>query len=130
MEKTYKLDKGSYVIGDPGYIIKKNKEGTRFIKKVWDKFYETSEPFQMIKIKGVVLYMMRTLNGDGIFSGIATDTGTIAIINLKYLNDNDIFKEEVKYKYTKIIECEEQTEITVKDYNMYIKDVEILTEKA
>jgi hypothetical protein len=123
-DNTLLLDKGSYVMADPGFIIKKNKEGTKFITKLWKIFYEKSREFQLIKINRIKIYITPTADEDSITNGIATDTGAIVIINLKYLKNHKIFKEKIHDKYTKILTFDKKTHMFVKDFNVEFKTIE------
>lgn len=120
-EISYRLVKGDYVIADPGFIILKNREGTKFITKLWKKFYQNPQTFQCIKINRIKIYITPTFDEDSIVDGVATDTGAIVVIHLKYLNNHKIFKENVKDKYTKIVSFDKDTDMIVNNHKIIFK---------
>ena len=120
---TYKLSKGTYYIGDPAYIIRKTQRGDQFIKKLWNLFYKDMNKFHKIELDGILLYLMRTEGGDGIFDGVGTDTGVFMIVEMSQLKDEDIFKQNIEPRGCKIITLEEDKIIEVIDYNLEIKGV-------
>lgn len=77
---TYMLKKGTYLVGDPAIIFKKNEEGTLLIRKLWEIFYKDMQAFQHLTLDGVELYITRTAEGDGYYQSVGTDSGTIMII--------------------------------------------------
>jgi len=116
------------MICDPGLIVNKySKKGNIFLEKLWHKFYENRSNFQYLKIKGIKIYVSRTKQEDGIFDGIATETGVIMIINEKYLKNKQIFKEKYQEKFTKKITYDHQTDVYVKDFNIYLEGLTIKT---
>ena len=120
---TYTLSKGTYFIGDPAYIIRKTDKGDQFIKKLWDLFYEDMNKFHKIELDGVLLYLMRTEGGDGIFDGVGTDTGVFMIVEISQLNDEDIFKQSIEPRGCKIITLNEEKTVEVINFNLEIKGV-------
>lgn len=120
---THTLSKGTYYIGDPAYIIRKTQKGDTFIKKLWDLFYQDMNQFHKINLDGVLLYLMRTEGGDGIFDGVGTDTGVFMIIEMSQLKDEDIFKQNIEPRGCKIVTIDEEKIIEVVDFNLEIKGV-------
>lgn len=120
---THTLSKGTYYIGDPAYIIRKTQKGDTFIKKLWDLFYQDMNQFHKINLDGVLLYLMRTEGGDGIFDGVGTDTGVFMIVEMSQLKDEDIFKQNIEPRGCKIVTIDEEKIIEVVDFNLEIKGV-------
>ncbi len=128
MNETYVLKKGTYIICDPGLIVNKySKKGSIFLEKLWDKFYKHPKDFQYLKIKGIKFYISKTNQEDGIFDGIATETGVLMIINEKALKNKQIFKEKYQEKFTKKISYDHESKVYVKDFNIYLKGFTIKT---
>ncbi len=100
----YRLTKGHYIICDPGYVIMKNKEGDHLIQKLIKQFYKNMNKFHRFKFQGVVIYVFRSEGGDGIFDGVGTDSGLIAIIETDQLKGDIRFKQD--YSKGKIIAFE------------------------
>ncbi len=100
MDKHW-LKEGSYIICDPAYIIKKNKDGDRFHQKLITLFYKDMNTFHIFDLDGIIVYMFRSLGGDGIFDGVATDTGTFVIIDTHQLINDHRFRQS--YDHGKII---------------------------
>ena len=119
----YTLPKGTYYIGDPAYIIRKTKKGDLFINRLWDLFYKDMNKFHQLKLDGVLLYLMRTEGGDGIFDGVGTDTGVLMIIEMSQLNDEEIFKQNIEPRGCKIVTIDEEKTIEVVDFNLEIKGI-------
>lgn len=117
----YLLTKGRYYVGDPANLIVKNEEGSIFIEKLWDLFYQDMNKFHELMIDNIKLYAMRTEGGDGYFDGIGTDTGVFIIIELDQLKGNSVFKEKIIEKSCKIITLKEDTFAEVIDFNLDIK---------
>lgn len=120
---TYTLTKGTYFIGDPAYIIRKTEKGDQFIKKLWNLFYKDMNKFHKIELDGILLYLMRTEGGDGIFDGVGTDTGVFMIVEMSQLHNEDIFKQNIEPKGFKIITLDEEKAVEVVDFNLEIKGV-------
>ena len=115
------LTKGTYYIGDPAYLIKKNQEGDQFITKLWDLFYKDMNKFHELIIDEIKFYAFRTEGGDGIFDGIGTDTGVIMIIDMSKIKDHIGFKQDIKEHGCKIITLNEDVVASVKNFNLEIK---------
>jgi hypothetical protein len=121
MSKSYILPKGTYVIGDPAILIKKNPEGEAFIEVLWAIFYEDHNQFQKITIDGIEFYITRTKGGDGRFNGIGTDTGTIMIINTLYLEDDSRFRDDLNINFIKILTFEKDEKVSVDNFDIYFE---------
>lgn len=80
---SYHLKQGTYLVGDPALIVKKDEEGTHLIQHIWALFYQDSNAFQHLNLEGVSFYLTRTAEGDGYYQGVGTDTGTIMIIHVE-----------------------------------------------
>ncbi|MCD4826845.1 MAG: hypothetical protein K8Q99_03610 [Acholeplasmataceae bacterium] len=115
------LTKGFYYVGDPAYIIMKNKEGNDFIETLWKLFYKDMNKFHELVINDVKFYAFRTEGGDGFFDGIGTDTGVIIILDLNQVKGNPVFKSEFRENGCKIIHITEDTIAEVLDFNLEIK---------
>ncbi|MFA6801438.1 MAG: hypothetical protein WCR19_04965 [Acholeplasmataceae bacterium] len=124
---TYKLNKGTYFIGDPAVVVIKNDDGEAFLQLLWETFYENPNEFQYLNIKGSKFYVTRTEGGDGIFNDIGTDTGIIMIVNIKELKNHKIFKKELPTLRTKIITYDHDSFVCVNDFNIYFEGFEIIT---
>jgi len=122
MSKTYTLKPGLYAIGDPAMLIKKNEKGDLFIKTLWDIFYKKPNEFQEIIIDEITFYITRTLGGDGIFSGIGTDTGTIMIIRTDSLQGDERFKFNYHQTYVKYIQIKDYEWVTVENFHIHFKN--------
>ncbi len=115
------LNKGTYYVGDPAYLIKKNKEGDAFITKLWDLFYRDMNKFHELVIDDIHFYVFRTEGGDGIFDGIGTDTGVIMIIEMSQFKDHTGFKQDILEHGCKVITLNEDVKAEVDDFNLEIK---------
>jgi hypothetical protein len=115
------LSKGTYYVGDPAYLIKKNNEGDTFINKIWDLFYQDMNMFHLMHIDDIKFYVFRTEGGDGFFDGVGTDTGVIMIIDLAQTKDHIAFKQDIEERGCKIITLNEDTEAEVISHNLDIK---------
>lgn len=78
---TYTLKPGTYLVGDPAMIIKKTGEAIKISQALWDVFYQDPQSFQQLTVDGITFLITRTAEGDGIYNGVGTDTGTIMIID-------------------------------------------------
>lgn len=115
------LSKGKYYVGDPAYLIIKNKEGNDFIEKLWELFYKDMNKFHELNINSIKFYAMRTEGGDGFFDGIGTDTGVFIILDMNQIKGHIAFKQEIVERGCKIIDIKEDTVAEVKDFNLDIK---------
>jgi hypothetical protein len=79
--------------------------------------------FHKIELDDVLLYLMRTEGGDGIFDGVGTDTGVFMIVEMSQLNDEDIFKQSIEPRGCKIITLDEEKTVEVINFNLEIKGV-------
>jgi len=122
MSKTFPLKPGLYAIGDPAMLIKKNAAGNVFITTLWNTFYKKPNEFQEMIINGISLYMTRTLGGDGIFSGIGTDTGTIMIICIDDIQNDERFKFNLQQTFVKYMLVKEDEWVTVENFHIYFKN--------
>lgn len=127
MKKTFKLEKGSYYVGDPARVVIKNDDGEDFLQKLWKIFYKNPHEFQKLKIKGCKFLITRTEGGDGVFNGIGTDTGVFIICDLKYLKNRKLFKQIDGSRNTKILTYDHDTEVSVENFNIYFEDFSIIT---
>ncbi len=116
----YLLTKGTYYIGDPAYLIRKNEVGDKFITKLWDLFYQDMNKFHKLNIDDIHFYAFRSKGGDGVFNGIGTDTGVFIIIKLSQVRAHEGFKQEIKEHGCKIITILEDVEAEVVDFNLNI----------
>ncbi len=129
MKQSYKLKKGSYIICDPAVLIKKNDDGEEFLQKLWKIFYKHPNEFQHLKIKGVKFLISRTEGGDGVFNGLGTDTGVFMILDVKEIEDHDLFNSmEHIIKHAKKLSYDHDTEVYVENFNIYFEGFEIITE--
>jgi len=80
---SYKLKAGTYLVGDPAVIFKKDERGTQLITTLWEIFYLNSNQFQHLNLDGINFYITRTAEGDGYYQGVGTDTGVIMIIHVE-----------------------------------------------
>lgn len=115
------LNKGTYYVGDPAYLIKKNDEGDAFITKLWDLFYTDMNKFHALTINDIHFYAFRTEGGDGIFDGIGTDTGVIMIMEMSQIKDHIAFKQDIQEHGCKIITLHEDVIASVTNFNLEIK---------
>lgn len=115
------LPKGTYFIGDPASLIKKNEPGDKFINTIWDLFYKDMNQFHFMNIDDIKFYVFRTEGGDGFFDGIGTDTGVIMIIDINQIKDHIVFKQDIPEKGCKVITLDNDTEAEVIDFDLDIK---------
>lgn len=108
----YRLKPGIYVICDPGFFIKKNNKGNRLIQKIIKRFYKDANHFHHMKIDGIEMYVFRSEGGDGIFDGVGTDTGLIAIVETNQLKDDERFRQD--YSTGKIIRFKAESFVTAR----------------
>jgi len=80
---SYKLKAGTYLVGDPALIFKKDEAGTKLTQELWNIFYQDANQFQHLTLDGITIYITRTAEGDGYYQGVGTDTGTIMIIDVE-----------------------------------------------
>lgn len=85
-----KMPKGTYYIGDPCYI-NHGQAGYQWIEKLWDVYYHTQEHNGLLNIDGVSLFIQNTYEGDGVFDGFYADSGTLAIIKIDNLINDERF---------------------------------------
>ncbi len=121
MNVSYELSQGHYFIGDPAIFIRKNPEGDLFVQKLWDLFYLDMNKFQHLLIDGVSFYITRTAEGDGYFDGIGTDTGTIMIIRIDDLADDQRFHHEFPTRGCKILEVKDRDLVSVESFNIHFE---------
>jgi hypothetical protein len=115
---TYTLKKCTYLCGDPAMIIKKTEDGDRVIRQLWDTFYLDMQAFQHLMIQGVDLYITRTAEGDGVYQGVGTDTGTLMLICVDdHLNDERL-NLTLHRPGMKTLELEDQSTVTVNRFNI------------
>jgi hypothetical protein len=119
MSVRYELKKGTYFIGDPAIFIRKNQNGEQFVKKLWDLFYLDMNLFQHLEIDGIEFYITRTAEGDGYFDGIGTDTGTIMIIRIDDLSQDERFHHQYPSRGCKLIEVIDKDGVMVESFNIY-----------
>ncbi|MCR3906248.1 MAG: hypothetical protein NUK62_04375 [Tenericutes bacterium] len=118
MSKLYILPKGLYYIGDPGLIIKKNKDGDLLSNKLYEIFYKDMNNFQKINLDGLDFYITRTASGDGMFNDIGTDTGLIIILETNQLKNDERFIDRTLAKGCHYLEVLDQEKVTVTDFNI------------
>lgn len=118
----YKLKPGHYVICDPAYIIRKNKTGDQFNKKVITAFFKDMNKFHHLVIDGIECYMFRSLGGDGIFNGLGTDTGTFIIIETKQLNNDERFRQDYSNGHIITFETNEFITANVQNFNLFLSN--------
>lgn len=82
------MEKGTYYIGDPGYINSK-EPGFIWIEKLWDKHYNHNDGSGMVLVDGVKLFIQNTYDGDGKFGDFFCDTGTFCVMKI-----DDLFNDE------------------------------------
>lgn len=80
---SYKLKAGTYLVGDPALIFKKDEAGTKLTQELWNIFYQDANQFQYLTLDSITFYITRTAEGDGYYQGVGTDTGTIMIIHVE-----------------------------------------------
>lgn len=126
---TYTLKSGTYLVGDPALIFKKNESGTKVTRKLWDTFYQDMNAFQHLDIEGIDLFITRTAEGDGFYQGVGTDTGTIMIIRIDaYLEDERLNVITHRSGMLTLAIHEGET-ITVDRFNIYFSNgVQIITQ--
>ena len=109
------MPKGTYYIGDPCYINHGNA-GYIWIEKLWDVYYNTKGHNGLLNIDGVNLFIQNTYEGDGVFDGYYVDSGTIAIININNLiNDERFDFHNMVIKGTKFVNFNEEINIAFKE---------------
>jgi hypothetical protein len=121
MFKSYELNKGSYYIGDPGLIIKKSIEGTKFSEKLYEIFYQNMNLFQEITIDQHTFYLTRTYEGDGYYDGVGTDTGLITIVEITSLKNDDRFNIRLTQSGVKFLEVKTKDVVEVRNFNIYFE---------
>jgi hypothetical protein len=121
MTKEHILPKGIYFIGDPAMIFKKTKAGDDLIKALWKEFYKDMNSFQRLEMDHVVIYLTRTAEGDGFYGTVGTDTGTIGIIELNQIKDDERFKAEERLRGCYYLEVADSEKVWVDAFNIYFE---------
>ncbi|MDD2259816.1 MAG: hypothetical protein PHU13_01540 [Acholeplasmataceae bacterium] len=117
----YTLRPGTYYIGDPGRLFKKNQKATPILESIYDEFYKEPDKFQKIQVGMLTFYLTSTL-GDGIYNGVGTDTGLIVITNIDDLTDTDTFNTNLPEVGCKYIQVLEGLDVMVHNYNIYFSN--------
>jgi hypothetical protein len=118
MSNSYILTAGTYFIGDPAMIIKKTVEGDQFITTLWDLFYKDMNQFQKITIDRVTLLITRTAEGDGLFGDVGTDTGTICIMKLEDIKNDNRFNSNAILRGCHYLNVVKEEQVTVTHFNI------------
>ena len=118
----YTLNPGSYVICDPAYIIHKTREGLAFNDQLRIMFFKDMNKFHRFEIDGIILYMFRSLGGDGVFDGVGTDTGTIIIIETSQLQGDPRFKSDYTSGRILTFEAKEPVIATVENFDLTLSN--------
>lgn len=88
--KQINMPAGTYYVGDPCLVIK-GMPGYQWIEKLWAIFYKLDHKAALLEIDGVKIFIGRTYGGDGVYDGITVDTGTIAVIPVDDILDDERF---------------------------------------
>ena len=115
---TYMLKKGTYLCGDPAMIFTKTEEGDHAIRQLWDTFYLDMQAFQHLTIQGVELYITRTEEGDGVYQGVGTDTGTLMMSCVDNHQGDDRINLTLHRPGMKTLELEDQSTVSVDRFNI------------
>lgn len=121
MPTTYELRPGTYVIGDPAVIVRKNDRGTAWTEKLWETFYLDMNRFHRLTIDGVTFMITRTAEGDGYFDGVGTDTGTIMILRTEDVMGDDRFQPSFPKHGCRYLSVTENDHVTVMDFNIFFE---------
>ena len=119
MTKEHILLKGKYFIGDPAMIFRKTVDGDKLIQKLWEEFYKDMNSFQHLILDGVEIYITRTAEGDGFYQTVGTDTGTIAIIELGQLVNDQRFKADERLNGCHYLDVTDTEKVSVDMFNIY-----------
>lgn len=100
MEDTIKSEKGFY-IGDPCYVLP-----DEIYNEIWGDKYNFKDG--KIEVGDKAFLVHGTAYGDGeYFDGIGTsygvDSGTLALIPLELIKDNELIPDEGAYEYGKVV---------------------------
>jgi hypothetical protein len=110
-----KMPQGTYYIGDPCYI-NHGPAGFKWIEKLWDTYYHTQGHNGRLNIDGVYLFIQNTYEGDGAFDGFYVDSGTIAIIKIDDLINDERFNfKNMVIKGTKFVRFNKELNITYEE---------------
>lgn len=104
MKDKYFINKGTYLLVDPGLIVNKyHKKGNLFLEKLWHKFYKNPKKLKALKISRIKFLIWKTPEEDGVYQGVMTQTQTLILLDITYL-ERDIFKSNYNHSVTKTIE--------------------------
>ena len=113
---------GTYYIGDPCIIIKGNP-GYQWIEKLWALFYQLNNKAAFLEIDGVKIFIGLTYGGDGVYDGITVDTGTICVIGVDNLQNDERFNfGNLNIRGAKFITADETFTISYQDGDFMIGD--------
>ncbi len=119
---SHTLKKGHYVICDPAYIVKKNNEGQAYFNKLIDAFYRDANKFHHLTFDDVELYVCRSLGGDGLFDGVATDTGLFVIVETNQLKNDSRFRQSYTNGYIKTFDVETEVDVSYENFDLSISN--------
>lgn len=129
MSMRYNLKEGDYIICDPAIIVKKTKDGDLWVKKLWDLFYKDMNHFHEFFLDGVHLYITRTAEGDGFFGEVGTDTGTLAIFDIKTIESDDRFHNAYDRNGAKLFHASHDFFVEVNNFNINLSNgYQVLTQ--
>ena len=116
------LPPGIYYIGDLGYVTK-GEAGYQWIEKVWQAFYADKTPAKLLTIDQVLLFLGRTQGGDGIFDGFYCDTGTLVVLAIDtLLEDERFYFNNMVMKGAKFVTFLEPFQVSYQDGQWNIAD--------
>ena len=125
---SYTLKKGTYLVSDPAMIIKKTMDARSLYETLWEVFYQNPKEFQQLIIENVQFLITGTAEGDGIYNGVGTDSGTIMIISV----DDHIHDERLNLDLDRrgmlTLRLDEEMTVEMKRYNLYFSNsIQIIT---
>lgn len=123
------LPKGTYYIGDPCYL-RKGQAGHEWLEKLWDVYYNTKGHNGLVTIDGVSLFIQNTYEGDGVFDGFYCDTGTLAVIRIDNVINDDRFNfRNMVIKGAKFVNFNEEVKISFDEGRFNINNEIIINTK-
>jgi hypothetical protein len=119
---TYSLKPGTYLVGDPAMIIKKTGDGMVLSEHLWEVFYQNPQTFQRLSLDGVSFLITRTAEGDGIYQGVGTDTGTIMIIDVDQHQHDERLHLGLDRRGMMTLRLHEEMTVSMDRFNLYFSN--------
>lgn len=123
MDNQYQLKPGKYFFGDPSIVIQKKGKAIQFSNELWRLVYEDRMRLKCVVIDQMMIYVMKSVAGDGMFQGIGTDSGVICLMRYEDLMDDNLFKIPSQEKGFKWIIIDQITSINEENGIFSIGDI-------